>query len=261
MRPSLRLAGLGVLCILLAGPAASAGPTIINLDSFASGSNLGGNGITAQGPAPSTATATDTGLSSVLGGNRLTTVNMTTGGANSKVSVKIGGGSAKLEYKSSNGSNIATGNFSFLYDGSSAFPTDFSSVTNFEIDVFNQDNPAASTLFKVTLTDTSGHTSTQTAPPLVGNSNGATILFPLSSFPTPIDLTHIKSVLIVVDPTADTNLQLTGLKINATAPLPPPNPGTGTVPEPASLTLVLVGGTLLGAWGFRRRMKAKKDAA
>src|SRR5262249_33624677 len=150
---------------------AHAGPITITLDGFASGSNLDGNGITAQGPAPSTATATDTGLASIFGGDRSTTLNLTNGGANSKENVKISGGSAKVEYKSSNGANIADGKFDFLYNGSSQFPHDFSNALDIELDVFNQNNPAASTLFSIKLEDTSGNTSTLVAPALVGNSN------------------------------------------------------------------------------------------
>jgi hypothetical protein len=252
---------LGAFCALLAVPCAHAGPITITLDGFASGSNLDGNGITAQGPAPSSATATDTGLASIFGGDRLTTLNLTNGGANSKVNVKISGGSAKVEYKSSNGNVIADGQFDFLYNGSSEFPHDFSNATNIEIDVFNQNNPVASTLFSITLTDTEGDSSTQTAPALVGNSNGATILFPFSGFPTPIDLTQITSIDVIINPSADTNLQLDGLFIHDNTPnLPPPPPFTTTVPEPGSLALVVIGGAVLGAWRLRRRSKSLQTA-
>jgi hypothetical protein len=188
---------------------------------------------------------------------------------NSQVSLKIAGGSAKVEYKSSNGSVIADGQFDFLYNGSSEFPHDFSHATNIEVDVFNQNNPAASTLFSVTLMDSSGHTSTETAPALVGNSNGATILFPFSGFPGVIDLAHITSIDLTVNPSADTNLQLDGLFIHDNVPdQPPPNTNPNqdpqapaAVPEPGSAALVVIGGAILGAWRLRRRTRSIQPAA
>jgi hypothetical protein len=66
---------------------------------------------------------------------------------------------------------------------------------------------------------------------------------------------QITSIDVIVNPSADTNLQLDGLFIHDNTPLPPPPPFVTTVPEPGSLALVAIGGAVLGAWRLRRRSK------
>jgi hypothetical protein len=246
---------------------ALAGPIVI--DSFDSGSQLDGNGISVS--SPGFTAVTDSSQSGVLGGSRVTTLTLVSASNNGNVTLNIPGGSGHLQYTSKNGNNSATGSYNLFYNGSSAFPADFSGAGGIEVDVFSQNNPSARSVFTVTVTDANNKSGTDTIT-LVGHSNGASLYFPFSAFLGTFDLTNIASVTLNVASSADTNLTLSGIYTGGISngpnggggggdggsvgdPGDPGDPGIAT-PEPTSLLAWGFAATCIGGYGWLRRRRA-----